>query len=80
MAHEYLRSRNTATGDYYTWKETLQGMCDNYGTFCGRWHSNEFWAKTKTEIPSMNEQQCQDKVNRIEREADGELWYWQMMQ
>jgi hypothetical protein len=61
-------------------KEKLQGMCDYYGTFCGRWHSNEFWKATKEKIPTMTEQQCHDKIDQIEREADGELWYWQHTQ
>ena len=30
----------------FSWKQTLEAMCRNYGTFCGRWHSNEFWNRT----------------------------------
>jgi hypothetical protein len=63
-----------------SWKQTLLAMCNNYGTFCGRWHSNEFWADTKKQINGLTEAQCRDKVIQIEREADGELANWRATQ
>ena len=63
-----------------TWKQTLEAMCNNYGTFCGRWHSNEFWKATLLKIPDMSEGEARDKIIQIEREADADLAYWRMMQ
>jgi len=68
------------TGQKMTWKETLLAMCDYYGTFCGRWHSNEFWAKTKKELENMTEEQAEEKVRKIEKDADRLLREWQMCQ
>jgi len=63
-----------------TYIETLRAMCDYYGTFCGRWHSNEFWAKTKTESETMTEAQAKEKVFEIENEAAGRLEDWRRYQ
>jgi len=71
--------KNT-TGTELTWKETLLAMCNTYGTFCGRWHSNEFWNSTKGQIPNMTEEQCEKKIAQIESEAEADLAYWRMMQ
>ncbi len=71
---------HTKDGIELTWKETLSAMCENYGTFCGRWHSNEFWATTKSRIPNMSESQCRDEIQQIESQADADLRYWRMMQ
>lgn len=67
-------------GTEMTWKETLVAMCKNYGTFCGRWHSNEFWAKTLKETENMSEEQCEEKIRQIESEADADLEYWRSYQ
>ena len=71
---------HTKEGREISWKETLQAMCAYYGTFCGRWHSNEFWKLVSSEIPNMSEDQCQQKIIQIESEADDDLAYWQAMQ
>lgn len=63
-----------------TYIETLRAMCDYYGTFCGRWHSNKFWAKTKKESESMTETQAKVKVFEIENEAEGDLAQWRQYQ
>lgn len=75
-----IQKWRTREGVELTWKETLSAMCNYYGTFCGRWHSNEFWAKTKAQIPLMSEEQCEQKIIQIESEADAELAYWRAMQ
>ena len=67
-------------GTKYTWLETLQAMCDYYGTFQGRWHSNEFWTATKKQILSMSEKEAEKKIRKIEVEAEAELWYWRQTQ
>ena len=67
-------------GTKCTYIETLQAMCDYYGTFQGRWHSNEFWATTKKQIPLMCEDGAEKKIISIETEADAELWHWRHMQ
>ena len=61
----------------FTYIETLTAMCDYYGTFSGRWHSNTFWAKTKNEIENMDEDQAKQKVFEIENDADGSLCHYQ---
>jgi hypothetical protein len=72
--YDYLK------GNKLSWKETLIAMCGYYGTFCGRWHSNEFWKETALKIEGMTEEQCKEKIIQIEHEADAELAYWQAMQ
>ena len=79
-AYQHLRSKNSTTGQMMTWKETLEEMCKYYGTFCGRWHSNEFWKKTLGETSSMTEIACLEKIVQIESEANGDLAYWRTMQ
>ncbi len=71
---------HTPTGTELTWGETLDAMCLYYGTFCGRWHPNEFWAKVKEELPNLTESQCKDKIQQIESDADSEMWNWRMSQ
>jgi len=56
-----------------TYIETLHAMCETYGSFCGRGHSNEFWAKTKAAIAGMTEAQAKEKVFAIENDADGSV-------
>lgn len=63
-----------------TYIETLEAMCNYYGTFCGRWHSNEFWAKTVKELKNMSENQAKEKVFEIENDADGELYLYKRHQ
>lgn len=63
-----------------TYTETLSAMCDYYGTFCGRWHSNEFWARTKKELENMSEDEAKEKVFEIENDADAELCRWKQFQ
>lgn len=65
-------------GEKMNWKETLRAMCDYYGQFCGRWHSNAFWAKTKKELENMTEEQAELIVREIEKAADMELEVWKM--
>jgi len=59
-----------------TYIETIEAMCDYYGTFCGRWHDNKFWAKTKAEIITMSEEDAKRKVFEIENNADDSLNEW----
>ena len=63
-----------------TYIETLQTMCNYYGTFQGRWHSNDFWMATKNQIPLISEEEAEKKVREIEADADAELWHWEHMQ
>ncbi len=77
---DHYRWHNKGTQELGSWKETLSAMCAAYGTFCGRWHSNEFWKKTASQIPDMTEEQCKTKVIEIENEADADLEYWRAMQ
>jgi len=77
---EHYRWTNRETGKKLSWKETLIDMCSNYGSFCGRWHSNEFWKITVDKIPNMTEDECKAKVIDIEREADSSLAYWRAYQ
>ena len=69
--YDHLRWYNETRDKKLSWKETLIAMCKYYGTFCGRWHSNEFWKQTLDKVLSMSEEQCKEKVIQIEREADG---------
>lgn len=71
---------NNKDGSKLTWRETLVAMCKNFGTFCGRWHSNEFWKTALTESETMTEEQAEAKVRQIEREADACLEQWKMYQ
>ena len=78
--NECLRWTNPKTKRKLSWRETLESMCNTYGTFCGRWHSNEFWKRTKETIPNITEEQAKDKVIQIEQEADSSLAYWKRYQ
>ena len=78
--YEHYRWHKRDTNEVCSWVETLQAMCDYYGTFCGRWHSNNFWKQTAAKIPTMTEEQCKEKVIQMEHEADADLAYWQAMQ
>ena len=71
---------HTSDGKELTWEKTLSAMCDYYGTFCGWWHSNEFWKSTKSRIPNMSDEQSHSVIRDIERQADVDLWYWRTMQ
>lgn len=62
-----------------SWKETLEAMCRYYGTFNGRWHTNEFWNKTLQEISNMTEDECEKKVREIELRADCRLNEWRII-
>ena len=77
---DHFRWRNRDTNEIGSWKDTLESMCAYYGTFCGRWHSNDFWKQTAEQIPNMTEEQCKDKIIQIESEADADLAYWQAYQ
>ena len=70
----------TKNPESMTYIETLMAMCETYGTFCGRWHSNDFWLKTKNEIDNMNEDQAKERVFQIENDADGSLDKWKQYQ
>lgn len=77
---QHLRFTEPETKCKMSWKETLEAMCQYYGTFRGRWHENEFWKATLESVPAMTEQEALDKILQIEREADADLQYWRMMQ
>jgi hypothetical protein len=55
-------------------------MCNIYGTFCGAWHSNAFWAATKKRIPSMNEKAAEEKIRQIEAETKASIEFWRQAQ
>ena len=75
------RKGNTCkTDEQMSYIETLEAMCNYYGSFCGRWHSNEFWATTKTELETMTEVEAKEKVFEIENDADAELSVWRRYQ
>jgi hypothetical protein len=80
MTDQFDHYRWHMDGQQLTWKQTLEAMCVNYGSFSGRWHSNEFWGKTKDQLPGMTEEQCRSKVIQTEREADAELAHWRATQ
>ncbi|MEA1999719.1 MAG: hypothetical protein U9N61_10430 [Euryarchaeota archaeon] len=67
-------------GEPMTYIDTLRAMCDWYGSFCGRWHSNEFWKRTKAAIGSMTEEQAKEKVFAIEDEANTNIARWRQSQ
>ncbi len=77
---DHLRWVDRQTKERLSWKETLRAMCAYYGTFCGRWHSNDFWETTALKINSMTEDECKAKIIKIENEADADLAYWRTMQ
>lgn len=84
-SEEYYRTNdfrwtNRETTEKSTWRETLASMAEYFGTFCGRWHDNEFWRKQATEVTTMTEEQAEERVRQIERNADRELAMWQMYQ
>ncbi len=60
--------------------DTLRAMCRYYGTFCGRWHDNEFWHKTLRLSYSLTEKDAKKKVFEIENEAEADLEYWRTTQ
>ena len=63
-----------------TYIETLEAMCNNYSKFCGRWHDNKFWKKTKAEIKTMLEVEAKKKVFEIVNDADSSLAQWKLYQ
>jgi len=67
-------------GTRCTWKETLQAMSDYYGTFCGRWHTNDFWQAIAKQLLQMTEEDAEEKVKEVEEDADASLEYWRRMQ
>ncbi len=67
-------------GNELSWVETLRSMCKYYGTFCGRWHSNEFWARELQGVDALTEEQAKQRIIEIEQEADRELAFWQAYQ
>lgn len=73
--HDFRWSRSGVKLD---WRETLRAMAEYYGTFCGRWHHNEFWAEVKEQLPRMTDEQCEAKVREIEETADRLLDEWRM--
>jgi len=75
-----LRRSNKDTKEKLSYKETLEAMCKCYGSFCGRWHSNEFWKNTLDNLVNMTEEQCENKIREIEDEANSSLEYWRAYQ
>ncbi len=67
-------------GNELSWVETLRAMCKYYGKFCGRWHSNEFWAEQLQRVDSLSEEQAMQRIIEIEQEADRDLAFWQAYQ
>jgi len=80
LMNESYRWHKSGTDEKLSWKETLEGMCAYYGTFCGRWHNNDFWKRTGEQIATMNEEQCKEKVAQIESEANSSLAEWRSYQ
>lgn len=74
------KSHDIKNSERLTYLETLKSMCRYYGTFCGRWHDNEFWIKTLRESYSLTEKDAKKKVFEIENEAELELAYWRFYQ
>ena len=63
-----------------TWKETLEVICKYYSRVERLWYSNEFWAKTLKELPSLSEEQCHQKIVEIKRDEDFSLRCWEAYQ
>ena len=80
LMNERYRWHKRGTDEKLSWKETLEAMCAYYGTFCGRWHSNDFWKRTKEQLTEMSEEQCKEKVIQIENDADASLDCWRAYQ
>ncbi len=80
QSNEYYEKHDfrwdNSQGEKMTWRGTLKAMCNYYGNFAGRWHSNAFWAKTSKEEKNMTEEQAEIKVREIEKEADTRLEEW----
>jgi len=64
-----------SVGRVLTWKESLIAACDYYGTFCGRYHSNEYWHELRRLAEAMDEDESRLAIERFEREADAEVAY-----
>lgn len=80
MDESLLRWKDKETGELLSWKETLRAMANDYGTFCGRWHDNAFWARQKQEVDNMTEEQAKKRIIQIEQEANRSQYYWRMYQ
>jgi len=61
-----------------TWRERLIADCENYGTFCGRWHSNEFWAELRRRADGMTEDEAHAAVVAYEQEAETAIAMWRL--
>ena len=59
-----------------TWKQCLIADCENYGTFCGRWHSNEYWDELRSRADGMTEDEARAAVEEYEQEARDALARW----
>lgn len=60
--------------------KTLYSMCNCYGTFCGLYHSNKFWTKTKKELKNMTEKDAEIKVFEIMNNAKISLSFFKQCQ
>ena len=78
--HDFRIYKNDKNDERSTWKETLEYWCKCYGTYGGRWHDKKFWKMTLEALPKMTEEDAEKICRKIERDADGDLDYWRMMQ
>lgn len=67
-------------GTKCTYLETLEAACAYFGTFCGRWHDNEYWKALAAKAKTMTEAEAEAAVRQYEREADEDYHRWRMMQ
>lgn len=75
--YQHYDEQHRPTGEFYTYKETLEAMARTYGTFCGRWHDNEFWKKQLELLPDMSEEEAEQRVRLVEYRANQRLGQWQ---
>lgn len=61
------------------YKDRVAADCAYYGTFCGRWHSNEFWEELGKKLPNMTEDEAKATFERYENEANGAVWQWRQL-
>lgn len=71
MKEDYRWTHNERKVSY---NHTLKAMINYYGTFCGRWHSNDEWKQYKKLYEKgLTDGEAEKLVIEIEREADSRL-------
>lgn len=60
------------------WKKRLIDDCEWYGTFNGRWHSNEFWADLRSRADTMTDEEARTAVESYELEAKSAIEMWRL--